>query len=347
MSAFLDERRAYARAQLEAFKTAFIERVPEPEREELLADTCLYAVGSGARGEMSEHSDLDLFIVTYKLEAKRIDEVRLQAAVIRAMKQLRLPDPSKDAWFLRLHPAAQLFDRLGRPDDDAENTLTVRMLLLLESSALVGEDAYAKLVDGAIEAYWKNVESHGGDYLPIVLVNDIVRYWRIVLLNYEAKTAKKRQELQKLDLGAAERDRRSAAIEADRRYRSCKLRCSRALTCYSAVIYLMRLEHEHHSTSRDDVKRMVGLSPTQRLEEAARYYARVQPDLALRFDAVLSSYESYLEQFAYPESVLVEALADDSRRRAFTEPAEAFGEKLFGLLEGVGAGNRLYRYVVL
>jgi len=63
------------------------------------------------------------------------------------------------------------------------------MLLVLESRLLFIDDTYDALIDNTVEAYCRNYELHPTDYLPIVVVNDIVRYCRVVLLNGESKLA--------------------------------------------------------------------------------------------------------------------------------------------------------------
>src|SRR6185436_19664407 len=136
---------------------------------------------------------------------RRIDEVRLQSAVLRALRSQGFEDPSNDANFLKLHGAQTLIERLGEPRDDAENTFTVRMLLLLESRAVLGARAHEELARKALDAYWKNTEGHSENYLPIIFLNDIIRYWRILLLNYESKTASRQRAF----------DRRKATLEPE------------------------------------------------------------------------------------------------------------------------------------
>src|SRR5690606_39931962 len=124
-----------------------------------------------------------------------------------------------------------LFEFLGSPLDDTTGALNRRMLLLLESRPLANEDAYHALIDQTIKAYWKNHDQHPTDYLPIVLVNDIVRHWRIVLLNHESKL---REKVAKQGLSPDDE-------MALRRYSSYKLRVPRCLTCFSALSYLLSL----------------------------------------------------------------------------------------------------------
>jgi hypothetical protein len=155
-----------------------------------------------------------------------------------------------------LHTVERFVDLLGSPEDDTENTFTARLLLLLESRPLLGEVAYHRIINRVITAYWTNASAHPRDYQPILLLNDIVRYWRILLLNYEARNIEQQA-----------REPFRAAREARRRLRSYTLRFSRCLTCYSAIAYLLALtaDAEAPHVTRQDVRRMVRRSPLDRL----------------------------------------------------------------------------------
>lgn len=62
--------------------------------------------------EMSGQSDFDLFLVrTPQKDICRIDEVRIQAALVRVQRSLGLPDPSNDADYLRMHASSNFAAR--------------------------------------------------------------------------------------------------------------------------------------------------------------------------------------------------------------------------------------------
>lgn len=182
---FFDERARSTDAKLEALEQSFRTHLGA-DAERILRDTCVYVVGSGGRGEMSAHSDADLFVARLNRAPSENDAFMVQRAIARALFELKLPDPSQGGGFLRMHTATGLCERMGTPDDDASNTLTARMLLLLESRSLVEKPTYETLIKKVIETYWQNAKGHETNYQPFVLVNDIVRYWRILLLNYVA-----------------------------------------------------------------------------------------------------------------------------------------------------------------
>lgn len=53
-----------------------------------------------------------------------------------------------------------LVSTLGKPDDDASNTFTARLLLLLESKSLLGDDVYIEAIADVIASYWRDFADH-------------------------------------------------------------------------------------------------------------------------------------------------------------------------------------------
>lgn len=351
---FLAERRRSSDARLESVRRALLAEIPPHERDELIGEhTCIYAVGSGGRGELSAHSDLDLFLVKHG-EPRRVDEIRLQSAVVRALRAEGFEDPSNDASFLKLHAAEHLIERLGEPRDDSENTFTVRMLLLLESRALLGERAHGELARKSLDAYWKNTEAHREDYLPIILLNDIIRYWRMILLNYESKTAEKQRAMERRQLAPDSPERKKAEIEleADKNFRSYKLRFSRCLLCYSSVAYLMaealrtKAEKDRAHVTREVVDRMVGLTPLERLDEAIDR-ARFAPGVPELGASLKELYAQFLKDTDRSKTEIRAVFSDRRARKPLFSAAKVFGDKMYDFITALGRDNPMYRYLVV
>src|SRR5262249_16018967 len=119
---------------------------------------CVYATGSFGRREASIYSDLDLFIVSKmgnetrvdgKPEGllKRLDEIRIKGELIDVTRELGIPEFSGDGKYLVHYPVRELTSTLGKPEDDALNTFTARLLLLLESYPLLGGVVYKSIID--------------------------------------------------------------------------------------------------------------------------------------------------------------------------------------------------------
>lgn len=299
--------------------------------------TCIYAVGSAGRGELAPHSDLDLFVVRYGRIASNIDAVLLQAGIVKASRLAGFPEPSGDGEWLKLHTATRFVELLGSVADDTENTFTARMLLLLESRVVLGNGAYDRIIESVIDAYWRNAAGHPNDYQPIVLLNDIVRYWRILLLNYEAKNVSQQTQPQTL----AERD-------AKRRLRGYKLRFSRCLICYSALAYLLALTHGARAphVERKDVGALVALSPLERLLWV-RERAEAVEGVGDLVDELLETYLVFMTLADQGKEELERNFRLKSFRSQRSREGMKFGEGMFKLVSLLGRANPLFRWLVV
>lgn len=138
MGALLNERRKQTEDRLARFNTE-LKTAATIARDK----ACVYATGSFARGEAGTHSDLDLFIVGRvdgdERTLRKLDEICLKAELIEMTRTLSIPDFSGDGEYLRHYTVDELVGSLGSSNDDATNTFTARLLLLLESRPLVGK----------------------------------------------------------------------------------------------------------------------------------------------------------------------------------------------------------------
>ncbi|QPC41659.1 nucleotidyltransferase domain-containing protein [Kaustia mangrovi] len=156
------------------------------EAERILeGKACVYATGSFGRCEANDFSDLDLFIVGKtrvdengrggESLLSRLDEICVKADLIQAIRELKIPDFDGDGRYLIHYSVDNLIKTLGRPQDDALNTFTARLLLLLESRPLLGSVLYEGVIDSVVAAYWGDYEDHKDDFKPAYLSNDILR----------------------------------------------------------------------------------------------------------------------------------------------------------------------------
>ncbi len=121
---------------------------------------------------------------------KRLDEICIKADLIEATRRCGIPEFSGDGKYLAHYSVRELTKTLGTREDDAENTFTARLLLLLESRPLLGSQVYKEITEDVIAAYWGEYEEHKSEFMPAFLANDILRLWRTFCVNYEAYTAK-------------------------------------------------------------------------------------------------------------------------------------------------------------
>jgi predicted nucleotidyltransferase len=335
--AYFDERRGATSARLAALQSSIKDDLAVDFERIIGEHTSLYVVGSGGRGELSDHSDIDIFVVRNNEAISQVDAFQIRQAIARSFHRANLPAPSQSGAFLKMHTARSLCSELGTARDDADNTLTARMLLLLESQALLGKTAYERLLVTVVQAYWKNVNEHTEDYQPFVLVNDIVRYWRILLLNYEAKNSSRRQSMS---------DDEWRAYNGERKLRGYKLRFSRCITCFSALAWLLDKTAHAPSIEIDHVVAMTKLQPIQRLLQLQ------STNVAAELDALLVLYREFLKTTERSKAQLVEEFSENSASAVNpTASGNAFGNMMFDLMLKLGTANErartLFRHIVV
>ena len=304
------------------------------EAEKLLkGKACIYATGSFGRGEASEKSDLDLFIVglndpnTGSL-LKPLDEICVKADLIEATRALGIPEFDRDGQYLVHYPVKEFTGKLGKPDDDVTNTFTARLLLLLESQPLLGELAYEQITKEVIAAYWRDYEDHKNNFMPAFLANDILRMWRTFCVNYEART--KREPEDKKISG---------------KIKNYGLKHSRLLTCYSALLYLLVIYKRNRTVSPSDAVTMIAMTPTIRLE-----WLRDQPEATVAATVVselMSRYENFLQSTKNGKHELAKMFAEKDSAKKFMSDASEFGDRMYDALKLIGDGNRFHRLLVV
>ena len=301
--------------------------------ESLCAKTaCVYATGSFSRGEANPHSDLDLFIVGKgkgdKPALGGLNEILIKADLIRATRTLGIPDFSGEGEYLAHYTVDQLVKTLGKPEDDVTNTFTARLLLLLESSPLIGADVYKDVIPSVIQAYWRDYDDHKAEFVPGFLANDILRMWRTFCVNYEARTQ------------SAPPDKK-----AKRKLKNYKLKHSRLLTCYSALLYLLVVFRKNQTVTPSDAAEMVALTPTQRLE-----WLLQQSEIshaAEKVNELINLYEAFLSRTDASEKDLVRVFMDKEKSKQYFESAYKFGDLVFELLHAISGDNLFHRLLVV
>jgi predicted nucleotidyltransferase len=324
MGALLDAKRRDVDERVAALRTELAGTA-----KAVAGRACVYLTGSFGRREASKHSDLDLFIIgTANPDGKRglsrLDEICLKADLIRAAEDLGYPPFSRDGEFLQHHTAHELVVLLGTERDDADNTLTARLLLLLESKPLFGQDVYDQVISDVVAVYWREFERHRDDFEPGFLANDILRLWRTFCLNYEARPEKAAQDPQAV---------------AKRKLKNYKLKHSRLLTCYSAIASLLAEFIDNGTVTPTAAKQMIGQTPTERIESLR------SGKTAAAAAGVLDAYEDFLAATDASEDELLAQLA--SSPSSFARPPGALGDRMFDLLEVLGDSSPFYRRLVV
>lgn len=303
---------------------------------------CVYATGSFGRVEASQFSDLDVFIAGkyelvrvpegegHKLEVKNLlshlDEICVQAELIKVARDLKFPKFSGDGRYLHRHSVHEFTSTLGTEKDEVTNTFTARLLLLLESCPLVEENVYDEIVREVIKSYWRDYNGHEADFMPVFLANDILRLWRTFCVNYEART--------------------EGNTSAEKKLKNYKLKHSRILTCYSALLFLLETYAQKGAVSPEDAFAMVKTTPTARLEWLKNSNNKTVDVV----EKLLEQYNRFLASTNFDEAVLLRNFSQKEVAEKLSNEAAALGSLMFDALQVVGSvdsGKAFYRMLMV
>jgi predicted nucleotidyltransferase len=205
-------------------------------------DTGLVVFGSLARGEWTSQSDLDW---TYLIDGEaNADHLRISQQIHATLEENKFIEPGPTGTFGNMAFSHEIVHQIGGQSDSNKNT-TQRVLLLLES-CFIGKrsEAHERVVRAVINRYLEEDDHHltsdSKRYrVPRFLLNDIVRFWRTMAVDFASK----------------QRDRGGKGWGL----RNAKLRMSRKLIFASglSVCFDVNLDQELNrriSTEKDDIK---------------------------------------------------------------------------------------------
>lgn len=329
VSSVSNDRALYSRMRL----TELRNRVSALDRSAALENLVIFCAGSYAREEASEYSDIDLFFV-YNGAADtdlmpRTNEIKLFGTLIKIASEMNFPAFSNDSQYLTTTTSTEMLNHLGSPKDDAQNLFTIRMLMLLESKCVDGDAHYAAIQREIINSYYRDYPDHEASFQPWFLLNDIARFWKTLLLNYEHKR----------NQNDPDTDRTRQKV------RNFKLKFSRMTTCFATIAALACYDSP---VSEGDVFNLVQMTPQQRLGEVSRRHPRV----AGLVNEVLEEYTWFLTKTGLPGDQLEAHFRDKEQRFNMFDRANRYGDKMFSLLVEIdrteaGTPGNFLRYLVV
>ena len=265
----------------------------------------LVVFGSLARGEWTSGSDLDW---TYLVDGQaNSDHLRIAQEIDRVLRNHKndFQPPGQTGTFGNLSFSHEIVHQIGGQADTNKNT-TQRVLLLLESAAIGSEvQAYERVIRAVINRYLEEdthpLTEDGKAYrVPRFLLNDIVRFWRTMAVDFASK----------------QRDRGGKGWGL----RNAKLRMSRKLIFASGLLlcFSCRLDPQLQasiSTAKDVIK--------QNLVNHIREFVRQSPlEIVARCLPLYSVPEQTQKDFFAAYSDFLELL-DDKQSREHLEGLRA------------------------
>ncbi|MDG2341011.1 MAG: hypothetical protein P8L32_07445, partial [Paracoccaceae bacterium] len=139
--------------------------------------------GSVARRETTSGSDVDLFFLG--LDEAELAALQSQQNNYRArLRNADIKMPAHGGVFDEPLRADKLCETIGG-DDDTNLFITRRMLFLLEGEWIYNQTAFEKLRSDLICRYV--AEDLADEKIALFLLNDIIRYWRTICVDFEHK----------------------------------------------------------------------------------------------------------------------------------------------------------------
>lgn len=256
-------------------------------------DASIAFVGSWGRAELTADSDDDWLVV---VDGDPRDGVRPAAADVGAALPGR--PPGEEQIFGQVAFAPVLAGEIGLQADTNAN-LTRRLLLLLESCAVTGEGAWAATRGAILDGY---LATRSRDFRPpLFLLNDVVRYWRTIAVDFEGK------------------DRARGGIGWG--LRNGKLRTSRKLLFASALLPILECHRLTRPQMRVYLEAQLQAPPLDRVAAAFLAYEAVDPGARL-----LLAYDRFLQILDEPDS---------RSELAQLSEAEAGDSAVFGEVRGI------------
>jgi Putative nucleotidyltransferase DUF294 len=294
---------------------------------------CVCATGSYGRLEAWSQSDADVFFLYDDAdESQRLpltSFIRFASLLIETTEAMGFPPFSGDGRYLGVQYVGEMENVLGSPEDDSLNAFTARMLLLLESQPVYDEPTYLRLLERIVDFYYRDYSDHADTFLPTILLNDILRFWRTLTLNYE------HHRLKLLQLVGDELELK----KADSALKNYKLKVSRLATCFSMVA---SLSAQPVPVTPDIVLGLCRITPHERFSQLLEHSPAAEELIAELFEV----YEGFLTFAQRPEDELLAEFAVPETRRQAHADATRYGDIIYSLLREVTPPDRM-RFLVI
>ena len=256
-------------------------------RVALPADAAVVLFGSWGRRELTEHSDDDWLLLVDGPRRDGLDDaVGAVRAVLGGDERVA---PGRQGTFGVAGFGRDLVEHIGLADDDNRN-LTQRMLLMLESVPVVGDDVHRRVWEQVLERYLS--ESRTDRRPPRFFLNDVMRYWRTIAVDFAGK----------------HRD-----DDAKWGLRNAKLRTSRKMLFAGGLVPILRCHVLRHADAGPFLAHQLALPATDRVADA--FLEAGQLDAGVR---CLGAYDRWTGMVA--DATVRDELAALDRETAMASP---------------------------
>lgn len=321
----MNKRSEYSLGRLNELKKNIL-KIPELRKFPKLT---IYCAGSYARLEASKYSDIDLFFLCStpkdELFEPKTSQIRLFSQIINIVKEMGFPKLSNDGEYLIIEHTDELIKELGSREDDYQNHFTARMLLLLESKCLYKEEIYNDAIKRVVDSYFRDYPGHMETFRPTFLINDIIRYWKTLCLNYEYKRNQPPTD---------------ESTETKQKVKDYKLKYSRMNTCFATIAALL---NKGSNINQENIIKIINDTPMERLDQL---FSDIKGS-----EYLLKELRDQYSEFLFFTGLSEKRLHDKFRNKIFREKAfqeaSKFGDTMFSIVQLACKENDSLRYLVI
>lgn len=178
MNEAISRAKEYSEAKLIEIRSA-LEKIVSNDQ---IVPTC----GSLARREASQESDVDYFIISRSQRSSDESPTPdLYEAVKKAIGDIMGRPPAEDGSFMKVVHQDELLKNIGGEGDTNQN-ISRRILFLLEGEWLFNKRGIEEIRRAILERYI--ADGMTDHQLALFLLNDIIRFYRTMAVDYEFKT---------------------------------------------------------------------------------------------------------------------------------------------------------------
>lgn len=238
-----------------------------PHKEKITIVT----VGSYGRGEASESSDLDLYIL-FDSDRDATDVIRSELEEIEQILNGHVSNETGSTETFGAKVCVKFTDILSNigGENDSNAHITRRLLFLLEGTWLYGEERFRQY---RLELLSRYIKPNGADgKLARFLLNDIIRYYRTIATDFEHKVSDQQKEWG---------------------LRQVKLRFSRKILYFGGIIAVAETAELSQQETLEKISDWFNYQGLERIYSAS-------PDLP-QTRQVLEFYEHFLEEISKPD----------------------------------------------
>lgn len=325
----LEAAATFTRSQVDGLRASLERSFPI----ETPGQICVVLSGSFARLEATHNSDWDSLVIVNELP----DDLRVVKNIVREVDTIRrekgIGGAGQTGLFGEYAIAGELMGRIGLQSDSNVN-MTRRLSLLTESVSVYNAGLRTTLIETILARYCDDYHEDSDREqtkpirVPRFLLNDIVRYWRTLAVDFGAK--------------------QWSSIQDDWHLRRIKLLTSRKVLFAGSLASLFLVERAcsdretPYSALIEHLLTQVDKSPLARLMSA---YGESDDQGKEGLRAILAAYSNYIEVLQRTESrnlLQRKAESDGSRASAIQSEVEEICAKIQDGLEQVFFSNGLF-----